>query len=86
MSPEVITPWVLFVVTLPGLVVLIIMFIAAFRANTVLKRIIAMQEYEIGMVRKELNEATVLAETRRVILIEKDRRLKECPHCSGSQS
>lgn len=86
MSPEVITPWVLFVVTLPGLVVLIILFIAAFRANTVLKRIIAMQEYEIGMVRKELNEATVLAETRRVILIEKDRRLKECPHCSGSQS
>lgn len=86
MSPEVMTPWVLFVVTLPGLVVLIILFIAAFRANTVLKRIITMQEYEIGMVRKELNEATALAETRRVILIEKDRRLKECPHCSGSQS
>lgn len=86
MSPEVMTPWVLFVVTLPALVVLIILFIAAFRANTVLKRIIAMQEYEIGMVRKDLNEASNLAEVRRVLLIEKDRRLKECPHCSGLPS
>lgn len=86
MSPEVLTPWVLFVVTIPALVILIILFIAAFRANTVLKRIIAMQEYEIGMVRKDLNEASNLAEVRRVLLIEKDRRLKECPQCSGSQS
>ena len=86
MSPEVLTPWVLFVVTIPALVILIILFIAAFRANTVLKRIIAMQEYEIGMVRKDLNEASNLAEVRRVLLIEKDRRLKECPHWSGSQS
>lgn len=86
MSPEVLTPWVLFVVTLPALVILIILFMAAFRANTVLKRIIAMQEYEIGMVRKDLNEASNLAEVRRVLLIEKDRRLKECPQCSGSQS
>ncbi len=86
MSPEVLTPWVLFVATIPALVILIILFIAAFRANTVLKRIIAMQEYEIGMVRKDLNEASNLAEVRRVLLIEKDRRLKECPQCSGSQS
>lgn len=86
MPPEAIIPWVLFAVIVPATVILIILFIAAFRANTQLKRLLAMQKTELDMLRKDLNESRCLAEIRRIKLIKQDRKISQCQHCSGLPS
>lgn len=86
MSPEAMIPWVLFIVILPTTIILIILFIAAFRANTQLKRLLAMQKTELDMLNKNLNEARCLSELRRHKLITQDRKLAQCRHCSGLPS
>lgn len=85
MSPEAIIPWVLFIVILPSTIILAILFIAAFKANTQLKQMLAMQNTELSMLNKNLNEARCLSELRRNKLIAQDRKLAQCRHCSGSQ-
>lgn len=83
MSQEAIVPWVLFIVILPTTFILAILFIAAFKANTQLKQMLAMQNTELNMLNKNLNEARCLSELRRNKLIAQDRMISQCQHCSG---
>lgn len=86
MSPEAMIPWVLFIVILPTTIIMIILFIAAFRANTQLKKLLSMQKTELDILSKNLNETRCLSELRRHKLITQDRKLAQCRHCSGLQS
>lgn len=86
MSPEALIPWTLFIVMIPALVITCILLFTAINANYQLKKLVAMQETELRMVRKQCNETSALSETRRLRLIDSHRKISQCQHCSGSQS
>lgn len=86
MSPEAMIPWTLFIVMIPALVITCILLFSAINANYTLKKLVAMQETELAMIKKQLYETTALSEARRIRLIDADREINQCRRYFGSQS